>query len=247
MVTGDADYRHSALAEAERRHFWFVSRAALLGWAMRRYFPQTRSILEVGCGTGGVTGALRHIFPAATIVAGDADPGGLAYARRNVPRVQLLQIDVCRLPFGAAFDVAGAFDVIEHLDDDGAALAEMRSAVKPGGGVLITVPQHPSLWSASDDFAHHRRRYTRRELRTKIEAAGLRLLRLTSFASIVLPLMALSRWMPRRRYDPELELRIGAVANRLLLGLSALERGVIAAGCSLPAGGSLLAVADRPA
>src|SRR5947209_6107522 len=45
VARGDADYLHGALAEAERRHFWFVSRAALLGWAARRYFPQPRSIL----------------------------------------------------------------------------------------------------------------------------------------------------------------------------------------------------------
>ena len=151
------------------------------------------------------------------------------------------------LPLRAAFDVAGAFDVIEHLDDDGEALEAMRAAVKPGGGVLVTVPQHPSLWSASDDFAHHRRRYTRRELRAKIESAGLRVVRVTSFASIVLPLMAISRWIPRREYDPELELRIGAGANAVLSALSAIERTVIAAGLSLPAGGSLLAVAERPA
>jgi SAM-dependent methyltransferase len=243
---GDSEYRYDALAAAERWHFWFVSRAALLGWSIRRYFPQARSILEVGCGTGGVTSALRQSFPEATIVAGDADPGGLVYARQRVPRAHFLQMDVCRLPLRGGFDVAGAFDVIEHLDDDAAALAALRDAVKPGGGVLITVPQHPSLWSASDDFACHRRRYTRQELRGKIEAAGLRVVRMTSFATIVLPLIAMSRWMPRRDYVPERELRIGSAANAILSVLSALERHAIAAGLSLPAGGSLLAIAERP-
>jgi SAM-dependent methyltransferase len=243
---GDANYLRDALAKAERRHFWFLNRAALLAWAMRRYSPQAQSILEVGCGTGGVTDALRQAFPDATIVAGDADPGGIDYARRRVRRAHFLQLDICRLPLRVDFDVAGAFDVIEHLDDDSGALEAMRDAVKPGGGVFITVPQHPSLWSESDDYAHHRRRYTRQELRMKIEAAGLQVVRLTSFASVVPPLRMLARLIPHRAYDPELELRIAAVPNAILSAVSAIERHVIAAGVSLPAGGSLLAIAKRP-
>jgi SAM-dependent methyltransferase len=242
---GDADYLHEALAAAERRHFWFVSRAALIGWAMRRYFPRAQSILEVGCGTGGVTGAIRHAFPDARIVAGDADPGGLEYARRSVARVSFVELDVCRLPFDAEFDVAGAFDVIEHLDDDGRALAAMRVAVKPGGGVVITVPQHPWLWSAVDEFSHHRRRYTRAELRANIENAGLRIVRMTSFTSLLLPMMLLSRLKPGR-FDPERELKVPAVVNAVFLALLAVERCAIALGVSLPAGGSLLAIAERP-
>jgi SAM-dependent methyltransferase len=242
----DADYLHDALAAAEQRHFWFVSRAALLGWAMRRYFPNAHSILEVGCGTGGVTGAIRRAFPDATIVAGDADPGGLGHARRQAPHVQFLRMDAVHLPFDARFDVGGAFDVIEHLDDDGEALAALRSAVKPGGGVLITVPQHPSLWSAVDDFSRHRRRYTRAELRSKLEKAGLEIIRMTSFMTLVLPLMLLSRRTPGR-FDPERELKIPEAANACLRMLLTVERGLIALGASLPLGGSLLAIARRPA
>jgi rRNA maturation protein Nop10 len=136
--------------------------------------------------------------------------------------------------------------VIEHLDDDTATLTTLRSAVKPGGGVFVTVPQHPALWSAVDEFSRHRRRYTRRELEAKLRTAGLEVLRMTSFASVVLPLLATSRRWPRR-FEPERELRISSAVNRVLLVLSAVERGIIATGCSLPMGGSLLAVARRPA
>ena len=242
----DADYRHDALAAAADRHFWFVSRAALLRWALRRYFPRAQSILEVGCGTGGVTRAIGEAFPEAIVVAGDADEGGLERARRRAPCVRFLRMDACRLPFVGGFDVAGAFDVIEHLDEDEAALAEMRTAVKPGGGVLITVPQHPALWSAVDDFSHHRRRYSRAELRSKIEKAGLEIVRMTSFTSVVLPLMLVSRVKPGQ-FDPERELRVPAAVNAILRMLLAIERGLISLGASLPAGGSLLAIARRPA
>ena len=219
----------------------------MIGWTVRKYFPQAGRILEVACGRGSVTVELERSFPQGIVIAGDVIPDGFAYARRVLGRVPLLQMDIHHLPFRGDFDVACAFDVLEHLDDDGGGLVALREAVRPGGGVVLTVPQHPSLWSASDDFARHRRRYTRSELRARIEGAGLRVIRLTSFTSMLLPLMALSRWMPRKQYDPVAELRIGSATNAVFSALSAIERAVIAAGVSLPAGGSLLAVAVRPA
>ncbi len=243
----DVEYRRDALAAAEQSHFWFVGRAALLGWALRRYFPDSHKILEVGCGTGSVTGAIRRTFPNATIVAGDADSSGLGYARARTAGVRFLRMDAARLPFGAAFDVGCAFDVIEHLDEDGEALAAIRAVVRPGGGVLITVPQHQWLWSAIDDFSHHRRRYSRAELRSKLEGAGLEIVRMTSFMTAVLPIMLWSRRKKSRTLDPERELRIPAAVNAILGAALWIERTLIALGASMPVGGSLLAVARRPA
>jgi SAM-dependent methyltransferase len=242
----DAEYRYDALAAAESRHFWFVRRALLLSWAVARYFPSAQSVLEVGCGSGGVAAVLSDALPAVKVTAGDTRLDGLQYTRRRAPRVDVMQFDIRALPFDAEFDVAGAFDVIEHLDDDTGALAAMRDAVKPGGGVLITVPQHPWLWSAVDEFSHHRRRYTRAELRAKLASAGLEVIRMTSFAAAGLPLVWISRRVPRR-FDPERELNIPSAANAVLGWLLALEHRLIAAGVSLPAGGSLLAIARRPA
>ena len=71
----------------------------------------------------------------------------------RVPDVQLYQLDGRRLPFEEEFDVVGAFDVLEHVDDDGLVLAQMHQATKPGGGIIVSVPQHPWLWSAVDEFS----------------------------------------------------------------------------------------------
>jgi len=240
----DADYTFDALAAAEATHFWFRSRAQIVLWALRRYFPRLRSVLEIGCGMGTLSGAMSSSLPHVKIMATDVLLEALSRAQCRFPNVEFVQMDVTHLPFEEEFDVAAAFDVIEHLDDDRAALHAMRDAVKPGGGVLITVPQHPSLWSAVDDFSHHRRRYTRSELRSKLQSAGFTVVRMTSFASIVLPLLIVSR---RRSvpFDPERELRVPAAANRILSALSRVERLLIEGGCSLPAGGSLLVAARR--
>jgi SAM-dependent methyltransferase len=242
----DAEYRFDALEAADATHFWFRSREELILWAIRRYVPTIRSAFEIGCGPGAVAGAISRAMPGVHVTAGELLLEWLQRARRRFPDVDFLQLDVRCLPFDAEFDVVGAFDVIEHLDDDTGALTAMRDATRPGGAVVITVPQHPSLWSAVDDFSHHRRRYTRPELASKLRLAGLQVMRITSFALAILPAIIASRALART-FDPERELRVPQTANCVLRVLSSLERRAIAAGISLPAGGSLLAVAHRPA
>jgi SAM-dependent methyltransferase len=154
-----------------------------------------------------------------------------------------MQMDARRIPFREAFDVVGAFDVIEHIEEDDEVLRGMHAACRPGGGVMITVPQHAWLWSARDEIARHRRRYSRRELLAKLAAAGFRRPWATSFVSLLLPLMALSR---QRRKVTSAELEVGRAANAALGIVMGLERGLIRAGLPLPAGGSLLVAAHKP-
>src|SRR5262249_35832950 len=149
-----------------------------------------------------VAGAIANGLPGVRVTAGEILLEGLRRAKTRFPAVEPIQVDIQRLPFRGEFDLVGAFDVIEHLNDDRGALEAMREAVKPGGAVLITVPQHPSLWSAVDDFSHHRRRYTRRELSMKLGIAGLSIVRMTSFAFTLLPMMLVSRKLPQK-FDAE--------------------------------------------
>lgn len=233
------------LAELEPRSFWFRGRATLLAWALERYFPQARTLLEVGCGTGYTLASIHDRRPGLELTGGELYPEGLRVARRRLPDVQLLELDARSLPYEADFDVVGAFDVLEHVPEDDEALASMRRAVAPNGGLLVTVPQHPRLWSAADDFAHHQRRYTRQELVAKVEAAGFRVVRTTSFVSLLLPLMVLSRLRERSvdSFDFRREFELSRVVDGTFAAALALERALIRAGVSLPAGGSLLLVA----
>src|SRR6185503_12193728 len=119
-----------------------------------------------------------------------------------------------------------------------AVLAGLRSAVAPGGGVLITVPHHRWLWSEYDVRVRHVRRYTRRELHDKVVGAGLEILRMTAFVSALLPLMLLSRLRQRRAaadYDPLADLRMPPWLNWPLERVLDFERIFIRAGASLPA------------
>ena len=129
-------------------------------------------------------------------------------------------------------------------------IAEVARALRPGGRFLLSVPQHPSLWSAQDEHAFHVRRYTAAGLRRKVEAAGFDVVRVTSFVSLLLPMMFASR-KSRRAVSAEAEvdamgdLRQPRAVNIALEAVMTMERALIRRGLSFPAGGSLLLVARK--
>ena len=237
-----------SLARLEESSFWFRARNDLILWALRSYTPRARSFLEIGCGTGFVLRAIGEALPELELTGSELFTAGLEHAARRVPGAELLQMDARQIPFEDQFDAIGAFDVLEHVDDDREALAECRRALHPGGALFVTVPQHPWMWSSADDYAHHVRRYTRRELVAKLNEAALEPLRITSFVTLLLPLMALSRLAERRSpraYDPVAEHQRSSRLRRPLEATMRMESALIRRGASLPAGGSLLAVAAR--
>jgi SAM-dependent methyltransferase len=173
---------------------------------------------------------------------------GLSFAEERVVDATFLQMDARHIPFWEEFDVIGAFDVLEHIVEDEEVLSQMFRAVKPGGGILLTAPQHRFLWSASDDYAHHQRRYTRKELARKVTRAGFEIERMTSFVSLLLPLMLLARIRPQESPgDCSIwaELRVPRSLNTVFGKILDFERGIIQKGFALPAGGSLLLIARR--
>ena len=135
------------LAELEDGSFWFRARSRVVLWALATWFSGARSFLEVGCGTGYVLRSISETYPTLDLFAVDLHTEGLEFARRRVPGARFAQADARDLPFTADFDVVGAFDVIEHVEEDVAVLTSIRTSVRPGGGVVLTVPQHPSIWS----------------------------------------------------------------------------------------------------
>ncbi len=246
---GMAATSHDALDRLQGESFWFRSRNRLIMDLIRRHVPGAMRVLEVGCGTGYVSTALLQALPQARLTASEIFTNGLGYAaRRTGGLAELVQMDARAIPFRAEFDLICAFDVLEHIDADTEVLSQMVAALAPGGSVLLSVPQHPALWSQVDDIAHHKRRYTTGELAAKCRAAGLVVRRNTSFVSSLLPLMLLSRWRQRdREIRPEDELRLPRLLDRLLEQALGVERWAIGLGLSLPWGGSRFVLASLPA
>ncbi|WGR92933.1 class I SAM-dependent methyltransferase [Bradyrhizobium sp. ISRA435] len=202
-VSGIDPKGFEVLARAEAGHFWFVPRSELIVGLATKFFPQARRFMEIGCGTGTVLGALARSRRWERVVGSELHPSGLAYARERLPvGVEFVQMDARNIPAVGLFDLTGAFDVVEHIPDDEAVLCGLRAATRPGGGIIVAVPQHPWLWSAADDIAHHQRRYRRGELEDKLRRSGFEILFSSSFTALLLPLMAVSRFMQKAKLEP---------------------------------------------
>lgn len=237
---------YAQLAPLEDRNFWFQARNRLIVDALKRGNRRLDTFLEIGCGTGQVLRAIGTAFPAARLSGSELFVDGLRYARQRVPDARLMQMDATRIPFSSEFDAIGAFDVVEHIRDDRRVLAEIHGALKPGGVAVLTVPQHPWLWSHQDELAHHQRRYRRHELESKLQDAGFKIAYTTSFVALLLPLLATSRLIGRRHDEDALrEMRIGDTANSLLAGVLRLEFQLLRTGLRFPVGGSRLIVAVK--
>lgn len=236
----------AVLAAAEANHWWFRTRNRVLLWALRSYVGRFSSFLEVGCGTGFVLEEIRSAYPSADLYGSEYFEEGLLHARERIPSATFTQLDATQMNDVECYDVIGAFDVIEHIEQDQLVLNNLSRAIKKGGSLIVSVPQHRWLWSEVDEYACHVRRYSRSELIKKIQLAGLRVEYTTSFVSFLIPLMWLSRLRTRAgEYDPMAEFRIPNWLSYSLEQVMKLELSILKLGISMPFGGSLLLVAKK--
>jgi len=235
------------LAAAEANHWWFRSRNRVLLWVLGQRCGVIGSLLEVGCGTGFVLKAIRGAYPQAELFGSEFFDEGLTHARKRVPSATFMELDARLMTDQDCYDVIGAFDVIEHIEEHEQVLANLTHGLRQGGKLLLTVPQHRWLWSLTDERACHVRRYRRHELIDKVKRAGLRVEYVTSFVSLLVPLM----WLSRRRkhadeYDSMREFQISGWLNRILELVMSAELLLLKLGVRFPVGGSLLLLASKP-
>jgi SAM-dependent methyltransferase len=237
------------LARHEEGHFWFEPRSRLLTGLAAKFFPAAGHYLEIGCGTGVVLKAMAAQRFWSRLAGSELHPAGLSHAiRRLGDQAEFVQMDARHIPACEAFDLIGAFDVLEHIAEDENVLREVHAALVPGGGFIAAVPQHPALWSEADDLAHHVRRYRRGELERKLRSAQFEILFSSSYASVVLPLMAASRFKSRRRAADKLvvhELSVHPFLNAILRAALDVEVSLTLKGLGWPVGGSRIVVARK--
>ena len=242
-------------ADVEARSFWCRTRNRVLRVALDRFADRTKPLdmLEIGCGTGTVLGALQGA-PNLRLTGSEIYLHGLRHARRRLPEVEFIQLDATDMPFREAFDVIGAFDVLEHIEADELVMRQVCAALRPDGLFVLTVPQYQWMSSRLDVLVRHKRRYGRRELLSKLEGAGFDVVYLTSFVTVLFPLMAAVRLRDQLRADSvdtkadfESQVALPPALNAAFDWISRIDETLLRAGASLPFGGSLLAVARRRA
>jgi SAM-dependent methyltransferase len=184
---------HQRMAEHDSTHWWYRARRDILSDYLRRYaaLPRHARILEIGCGTGH---NLPMLATFGDVDAIEIDEGSRTIAAKRLGR-PVGDAPLPELPGveRGAYDLVAVLDVVEHIEDDVAALAAMKTLLKPDGKILIAVPAHQWMWSAHDTVNHHHRRYSKATLARAIAAAGLEPHKMRWFNSLLFPLAAAAR------------------------------------------------------
>ena len=239
----DRDYELQT-HQAEDRHWWYRGRRTVLDVVVAGLgLSEPARILDAGCGSG------RNMVELARHGSGtgiELSETSVALARDRGAG-EVVAGSILEMPFAEdSFNLAVSLDVIEHLEDDLAALRELRRVVAPGGSLLVTVPAYQWLWSGHDEINHHHRRYTRRSLQRVAEQAGWHQTRTTYFNSLLLPVAIVLRVLDKvntKTTESSLDLWVPPEPlNWVLERPLALEAALIERGGRIPAGLSLLAV-----
>lgn len=235
---------YDQMAALDQRHWWYRARRDVLAALIRRRArpPRGARVLEIGCGTGHNLAMLGQ-FGEVEAVELDAAARAVAEQRlgKTVMDSPLPQLkDVPK----AHYDLIAAFDVIEHIRDDHAAMLSIGKRLKPGGRLVMTVPAHPWMWSAHDVVNHHVRRYSRRRLQYLIANTPLRLEALGYFNSLLFPAAVGERMVSKLLGKDKADLTMPAAPlNFMFEKTFALERHLVGR-LALPPGLSLFAIAS---
>lgn len=191
-------------AAVESVHWWFQGRRRVVADVLRGYLADSPRVgdlrvLDVGSGTGEMVGMLREF---GSVTAMDDSAHAVAYCRRR--HAGAVTVRTGRVPDdlrdGEVFDLVTAFDVIEHIEDDVAALRGLVAALEPGGRLVLTVPAYQLLWSRHDVNNGHHRRYRRGQLADVLRrAGGVRIDRIAYFNWLLFPPVLAVRLFDRLR------------------------------------------------
>ncbi|CAM3091456.1 Ubiquinone biosynthesis O-methyltransferase [Sphingomonas antarctica] len=233
---------YDRMAEHDSTHWWYRARRDVLASVIAREIklPMEARILEIGCGTGHNLPMLAQF---GTVDAVEIDDAARGVAERRLGRAVASAPlpEMAGVP-EATYDMVALLDVLEHVEDDVAALRAIARRLKPGGAILLTVPQYPWMWSGHDVANHHHRRYVKATLKDAIGRAALTLELLSSFNSLLFPFAAAQRVAARiagkQGSDDSLPPR---PVNALFEKLFGLERYLVGR-VPMPPGVSLLAV-----
>lgn len=242
--------------EIEKDHWWFIGMRAvcrsLLESVGANSSVRSGRSLDVGCGTGLWTKELDADQQACGL---DFSDDALTFCQQRGLK-KLVRASAGALPFASSsHQLISSLGVIEHLDDDRSLLLELSRVCAPGGYVLILTSAYNFLWSRHDDIVHHKRRYTRDDLRGLLDSSGLETVRVSYINTILFVPIILYRFFQRvlgmsekgetsDHGSPDLVTPHGLI-NRLLVWVLLLEVKLLTL-FDLPFGVGIVVLARKP-
>ncbi len=240
---------HDIMRAVEESYWWYQALRQHVVDSIRPQ-PEKFSLLDAGCGSGGMLTGLREEFPGAGLSGIDESEHAIELCRERNTGAELVRASVHELPFpAAAFDVVLSLDVwLNEGVDDTLAAHETYRVLRPGGKLILNLAAFEFLRGAHDKAVGAVRRYTRPQVRALLEGAGFAIERLTYWNATLTPPIALVRWLSRRQLEKE-EVRsdfrpLPSFVNSALARLAALELKA-SRHLSLPFGTSVFAVARK--
>lgn len=232
---------YQLMAEVENSYWWYRARREILADVIDRQVPPGSDLIDFGCGTGGTAELLSE--RGHRVLAADIAETALEACRAR--GLATINLKTQRLREDCT-DCILAGDVLEHVEDDLGLLFTFRTALRPGGVLVITVPAYEFLWSGEDYVSEHVRRYTRAGLKRQLRRAGFEDIRCSYFNTFLFPAVAAvvlvkRLFFPREMYRSNVA-PLPRWQNEALYRAFRFE-GSLLRWISLPAGASLIAVA----
>jgi len=242
---------HDIMRSVEDHYWWYQALRQHVAASIDPARPNF-SLLDAGCGTGGMLAALREKFPEAELTGIDASEQGVELTAGRDLGARLAAASVNELPFPTdSFDFVVSLDVWSHAGvDDALAAHETHRVLHPDGRLILNLAAFEFLKGAHDCAVDVDRRFTRLQVRTLLEGAGFEIERLTYWNATLMPPIALVRWLSRMRLarapaEARSDFRpLPGPVNTMLRGVAALELGA-SRHLSLPFGTSVFAVARK--
>jgi SAM-dependent methyltransferase len=219
------------MAERERNYWWHLGRLKIIETYINKAFPNRRDLkfLNVGSGTGGTIDTLEQFGQVDNV---DTSMDAIKFMKQQGYK-NIRKVANINLPFKSkTYDIVGAFDVLEHIEDEIGALQEWGRVLKEGGAIVVTVPAYQWLWSGHDISLHHKRRYTTSRLARATKQAGLKADKKSYAIVFSLPLVTGFRFINKalgRKTDSETSYVnvpgfVNAVFTKILYGEASLHK-----------------------
>lgn len=241
---------YNTMFQSEDTHWWYLGLHELVKSSICRNSDVNKDfrILDAGCGTGGLLEFLGYQSSFGIDISATA----LGFCRKRAIK-HISRASLEALPFAdESFDIVVSLDVLYHkgVGEDVAALAELSRVLVSGGILIINLPAYNFLRSSHDKAIHTRKRYTKREIKLKLECAGFEYSKVTYRNALLFPFAAVLRLL--KKYELQLHDKPASdikenqtIVNSILLKVIQAENGMLAAGISFPFGLSVFSISRK--